>query len=57
MASFADRHKELLQDPVISAQAGSLNRDFVVLVAYSNFDPKTGGFVTKYENVNVLVGS
>jgi len=33
-----------------------LQRDFVVLVAYSNFDAKKGGFVTKYENVNVLVG-
>ena len=28
-----------------------------MLVAYSNFDSKTGGFVTKFENVNVLVGN
>jgi len=31
-------------------------RDFVVLVAYSNYDAKANGFNTKYENVNVLVG-
>lgn len=56
MASFADTYKDLLAKEEVKSQSQALARDFVVLVAYSNFDPKTGGFVTKFENVNVLVG-
>jgi len=31
-------------------------RDFVVLVSYTRFCPKTDKLITKFENVNVLVG-
>lgn len=56
MKKFADTHKDLTDKKEIKEKAANMARDFVVLVAYSNYDAKANGFNTKYENVNVLVG-
>ena len=46
----------LAANKTIKAHCNKLQRDFVVLVKQTRYDPSSKKFLTKYENVNVLVG-
>jgi len=41
MSNFANKIEELKDDAVVKEKAAALMRDFVVLVAYTRFCPKT----------------
>lgn len=56
MSNYAAKINELMNDATVKEKAAELMRDFVVLVAYTRFSTATNKLVTKFENVNVLVG-
>ena len=56
MQKFTTAVTPFLQDPALKALTPRLQRDFVVLVRDSVFNITTGKLLSKYEQINVLVG-
>eukprot|EP00347_Sterkiella_histriomuscorum_P014174 403361878 len=56
VSRFQGAVKELQKNPELKAQVAQLARDFVVLVRETKYDKQNDRFLTKFENINVLVG-
>ena len=54
MDRYEAKLAELKENPAV--QGASLMRDFVVLLRQSKYDVEKESFLTKYQNINVLVG-
>jgi hypothetical protein len=57
MGKFKEGTERLQKDAKIKEAARNLMRDFVVLVRETKYDAGSQKFLTKYENINVLVGA
>ena len=56
MQKFEQGTQQLQKDSHIKESAKNLMRDFVVLVRETKYNAFSQKFMTKYENINVLVG-
>lgn len=56
MQKWEGKVEEIGKNEAIKANADHLMRDFVVVVRETKYDTEKSQMLTKYENVNVLVG-
>ncbi len=56
MQNFKEKVKTLANKDSVKKAAQGMMRDFVVAIRQTKYDPTTDKFLSKYENINVLVG-
>lgn len=57
MDTFETKVSGLTGNADLLAGAAGLQRDFIVLIRQTQYDVALGKFQTKYENINVLIGT
>lgn len=57
MDTFEQKVGDLAKNTELQSAAATLQRDFVVLIRQTRYDPDADKFLSNYENINVLVGS